>query len=222
MRASKFYVFPEKICVSQHAQHEFSRCGCGCVLSRTLQIRDKTTASSEDDCKPIWKYCSNKSKEKPRKSKNPIQSIAWPAESLARASCFCLRASRNSWCSADSKLNMLGCTQHHSIPPLQTPAIHALSVLLFIVKYLHTDDMLSSRLPSAHSATRCVHGPAGMSDKVGNMDGASLFFPDILKQKSRGPDTDIVSDRYLKRNACIMLHICMHHRTPVLWLPPQT
>lgn len=146
-----------QLCVSQHPQHEFSCCGCRCVLPRTLQIRDKTTASSEDDCKPIWKYCSNKSKEKLRKSKTHIQSIAWPAESLARASsassaalCFCLRASRNSWCSADAKLNMLGCTQHHSPP--QTPAIHALSVLLFIVKYLHNDDMLSSRLPSAHSA----------------------------------------------------------------------
>lgn len=31
--------------------------------------------------------------------------------------CFCLLASRNSWCSADAKLNMLGCTQHQSIPP---------------------------------------------------------------------------------------------------------
>lgn len=100
---------------------------------------------------------------------------------------------------------------------------NALSVLLFIVKYLHTDDMLSSRLPSAHLAMRCVHGPAEMSEKVCNM--VMAVFSDILKQKLREPDTDVVSDRYLKYKTCIMLHICKcvsilpFHRMPVLWLP---
>lgn len=38
-------------------------------------------------------------------------------------------------------------------------------------------------------------------------------FSDILKQKLREPDTDVVSDRYLKYKTCVMLRYAYKHVT---------
>lgn len=122
------------------------------------------------------------------------------------ALCFCLLASRNSWCSADAKLNMLGCTQHQSIPPRRWPYTHYRSCF----SSWNISTLMTCWAVVFHQLTLlrgAFMGRRKCRTRLVTWMGPSVF-SDILKQKSRGPDTDIVSDRYLKRNTCIMLHIC--------------